>query len=246
MSKARDTWVDLYWLDVSRIEAAAHARLAGLLSAHERIRSAQIAHDGERALFIAGRALSRILLARDARCHPEEVTLRITPAGRPVADGAASFSLSHSGTTVALALAPFAAIGIDFEPTRTGACDQLAPTICTAAERSALARLSGADRDRRFMQIWRLKEAYLKATGLGFLQDPTRCGLDLHDLPDIEQTPDAAGQIVWREDGWGFAQWRLCQGLCLALAIQPGINGVAQIRDPQDASDVLTHALDLR
>jgi 4'-phosphopantetheinyl transferase len=112
----------------------------------------------------AGRALLRTAL-EDVTGRPAlEHDLRTTARGKPVCAGGPYVSVSHSGRWVACAIAPGLGVGIDVQvaaPSRP--VEALAQTFFSPLESRWL-----ADQPReRFYMLWVLKEAYLKALGLG-------------------------------------------------------------------------------
>jgi phosphopantetheinyl transferase len=112
--------------------------------------------------LLAGRALLRHALAAYTGRDAATFRLVVTAAGKPECAGGPALSLSHSGDVVLCALAE-APVGVDVEagPPRDAAA--LAERYFTTLEAAWVA----ADPAARFCQLWVLKEAYLKATGLG-------------------------------------------------------------------------------
>jgi 4'-phosphopantetheinyl transferase len=98
--------------------------------------------------------------------------------------------VSSRGARAALAVAS-APIGVDLEP-----FDERTPVIedvLCKGERAALARLSGADQARAFLQMWTAKEAYLKALGRGFKRNPQLTCIDIKGASfSVEDTGFAA------------------------------------------------------
>ncbi|MBK6919406.1 MAG: 4'-phosphopantetheinyl transferase superfamily protein [Deltaproteobacteria bacterium] len=105
-----------------------------------------------------------------------------------------SFSLTHTAGVVACAVADATLeVGIDAESFTRAAPLELAAAKFAAAEREWLAVHDGEARARAFYELWTLKEAYLKARGLGLALpldsltvvpgDPPRIELaaELHD-----------------------------------------------------------------
>lgn len=147
----------------------------------ERARAACYRHAADRARFVTGRVLARGLVARETGVDPASLGFVLSEAGKPALrmGGGVQFNIAHSGDLVALALAlaPFA-VGVDVEridPSRD--VMRLAATICTPAERHALAR--HADPAGVFFRYWAAKEAVLKADGLGLRRAPDGFSVDL-------------------------------------------------------------------
>ena len=119
----------------------------------------------------APRGESRALLIGVlARYLPGGGRLRLTYGanGRPaLAHGEGlDFNLAHSGGCVAVALARHARVGLDIERARTVAsCVALAQEVFGPAAARALERLAEPKRSARFLTLWTLLEAAVKAEG---------------------------------------------------------------------------------
>jgi phosphopantetheinyl transferase len=139
--------------------------VATFVTAADRERCAALMHPRRRAEFLAGRALLRHALEQftGRKAHSHE--LRVTPEGKPECVAGPAISLSHSGDIVVCAVASGSAIGVDVETRkpRPPAVTTLAAQYFSPFEAAWIE----ADPDRRFQMLWVLKEAYLKALGVG-------------------------------------------------------------------------------
>jgi phosphopantetheinyl transferase len=138
--------------------------VATFVTAADRERCAALTHPRRRAEYLAGRALLRYALEQFTGRGAHSHELRATPEGKPECVAGPAISLSHSGDIVVCAVASGSAIGVDVE-TRT-----LRTSSVTLAEQHftpSEASWVGVDPDRRFQMLWVLKEAYLKALGVG-------------------------------------------------------------------------------
>jgi 4'-phosphopantetheinyl transferase len=148
-----------------------HARALGWLSATERERYDRFRHDADREMFLLGRAMARIVVGREIGAAPEAWPWREGPRGRPeigLPGAAVSFNVAHSGGVVVCALAHHVDVGIDVEDRRRAPIDrQLVDRYCSAAEAADILRTGPEGWHDRFLEYWTLKEAYLKARGLG-------------------------------------------------------------------------------
>jgi 4'-phosphopantetheinyl transferase len=147
------------------------ARYLALLSDDERERAARFRFDEHRHQFCVAHALVRTALSRYARVEPGAWRFSVGERGRPEIVAAPGvpplrFNLSHAGGLVACAVALARDVGVDVEDaTRRADIDAIARRYFSPSERSDLAR-PGSGRDR-FFELWTLKEAYLKARGIG-------------------------------------------------------------------------------
>jgi 4'-phosphopantetheinyl transferase len=112
--------------------------------------------------YLAGRALLRHALADRMGHDATSLRVEVSAAGKPECVGGPAISVSHSGDAVVCALAEVA-VGVDVETKPPRNLDVVAERYFTAAE----ARWLAADPAVRFPMLWVLKEAYLKALGVG-------------------------------------------------------------------------------
>jgi 4'-phosphopantetheinyl transferase len=134
------------------------------------------------------------------------------------------FSLSHTEGCVACAISPSPFVGVDVEVTDRP-CSHLAIAefVFSSAEVAALRRLSPAEMTERFFDYWTLKEAYIKARGLGL-----RLPLNQFSM-QIESDRKIAIAFA-RGFGDDASRWRFMQSsplsrLRLAVADGSGCNG---------------------
>lgn len=185
--------------------AASHDRALTWLSAAERTRYDRFRHDVDREMFLLGRTMARTLVGRALGVAPETWPWREGPRGRPEIDrpgSPVSFNVAHSGGVVVCAIAHGAEVGIDVEDRRRAKLDrQLVARYCSSAEAADVARAGDAWQDR-FLCYWTLKEAYLKARGLGI-------AVHLSDLSfTLGANGDACveflGSLAGSDPNWAF------------------------------------------
>ncbi|MER6557605.1 4'-phosphopantetheinyl transferase superfamily protein [Streptomyces sp. NPDC001027] len=167
----------------------AHAGLLALLDPVERGRHDETVPPADRARFLVGCALSRLLLGELLDLPPARVPLRRVcprcggPHGKvrldmPDAAARYDFSVTHSGAVIGVAVSPDAAVGLDVEDVEAPLdVEGAARTALSEAELAALHALSPAERRPAFLRVWTRKEAVLKALGVG-LRMPLR-GLEV-------------------------------------------------------------------
>jgi phosphopantetheinyl transferase len=169
-------------------EPDAGLHLAGLLSlldAAERTRAGRFRRDSDRTAFIRAHAALRICLADQLGSAPEEVRFHTPAGGKPMLDSALrapstlDFSLSHSGEFGLVGIAMAGRIGVDIEQRVPADALALARRWFAPEETAWLELLPTAERDRRFLECWTRKEAYLKALGLGLSGGLTVCRCEL-------------------------------------------------------------------
>jgi 4'-phosphopantetheinyl transferase len=193
-------------------EVAADTRLVQTcltrLSPYESDRYARYRLDSDRLMFLVGRAMARVLVARGLGIAPMDWEWREGSHGRPEIGAPRTdlqFNLAHSAGLVVCALASGRNVGVDVEDYQRRPVDRgLVQRYCSPAEVRDI-EASGDEWHDRFLHYWTLKEAYLKARGLG-ISVP---------LSDVSFTLDRTGARVefldslsGTDDRWHF---QLCQ-----------------------------------
>ncbi len=186
------------------------------LARHERLRVSR-----DRDEFAIAHALLRTTLSEFGPLAPAEWRFDAGVNGKPeIALGQIaaplSFNLSHAHGLVACVVASGASVGIDVErTTRSANWDAIARHYFAAGE---LAQIDAAPPDQRaavFFELWTLKEAFLKALGVGLSQPLSASSFVLYDAEAISWTPP-----VGVDPGpWRFALYRPTPDLRLAVAM---------------------------
>ena len=163
------------WL--CRVESLSDADLAAMdsvLSEEEHARRDRFVFAEDRRAFTAAHALLRTTLSRYGGRPPRDWRFETTSHGKPflappqAGDPPLCFNLSHTRTAVACAVVIGADLGLDVQECGHSA-DSLgiAERYFTTTERKMLAGCPRGDIDERFVELWTLKEAYVKAVGAG-------------------------------------------------------------------------------
>ncbi len=126
-------------------------------------------------IHMAAELTLRALLAEHTGADLGSFRFLRTAQGKPYAEHAPHFNLSHSGDWLLCAVSD-TPVGVDIERPRK-VSPALIRRVCTPAE---LAFLAG--QPERFLQVWTAKEAYLKYLGTGI-----RC--DLRKIDSISGAP---------------------------------------------------------
>ena len=135
-----------------------------LLAAEDLDGLAATAHPRRRAEYLAGRALLRFALQSCTGRPGSSYRLRIGSHGKPECIDGPPFSLSHSAGVAVCAISPAGAIGVDVQfPSARRRTREMAREYFSARDNDWL---RGQPVDSFYM-LWVLKEAHLKAIGLG-------------------------------------------------------------------------------
>jgi 4'-phosphopantetheinyl transferase len=143
---------------------------ASLMSDQERERWQSFHFDRNRREYLATRVLVRTALSHLLPRPLETWRFSRNAYGKPGVDPECglSFSLSNSLGLVACLIGERGEVGLDVESyDRAEEIAELAPEVFSAPELAQLDALSGPDRLDRALSLWTLKEAYIKARGMG-------------------------------------------------------------------------------
>ncbi|NJK62052.1 MAG: 4'-phosphopantetheinyl transferase superfamily protein [Synechococcaceae cyanobacterium SM2_3_1] len=146
-----------------------------ILDPQERDRHGRFYFAKHRHQYLVAHALVRCCLSRYAPLAPEAWRFQSNAYGRPELDPTCGqdlpplrFNLSHTDGLVACAVTRSRDIGVDVEATqRGGALLEIAERYFAPEEFADLKRLPLAAQVNRFFDYWTLKEAYIKARGMG-------------------------------------------------------------------------------
>jgi 4'-phosphopantetheinyl transferase len=171
--------------------------LARGLAPDERERAAAFALEAARRRFIVTRALLRRSLSRYADVAPEGWVFSRGPHGKPRLDGAQAalglcFNVSHTAGLGVCAVAR-SEVGVDVQNTTHPLPAHVRERYLTELEREELRRLPESERVARFFEYWTLKEAYVKARGLGFSLPLGQIGFCLKPLGAGLETSGVGG-----------------------------------------------------
>ena len=189
------------------------------LAPEERARFARFHFDVDRQMFLLGRVMARVLVGRALGCAPLAWQWRQSSRGRPeigYPPTTVRFNLSHSAGLVVCAIAADRDVGVDVEHLQRRATDPaIVDRYCAPAEAEAIAAPHDGWRDR-FLTYWTLKEAYLKARGLGISVPLAEVAFDLtHDRPAVR----FHGSLAGSDTAWRFALASFDQRHLLAVAV---------------------------
>jgi 4'-phosphopantetheinyl transferase len=202
-------------------------RLQSLLSDEERAQLQRFSVDSPRRLHLVARALQRTVLSRFVPVvAPRDWRFGRGDSGRPLIapDHAVEldFNIAHTNGMVAMAVGRGLRVGIDVEAFARRRNLEIARRYFSVREIAGLHALPPEEQPRRFLELWTLKEAYLKAIGTGISGG---LGSMTFEFPaggiSFERAldPDASR--------WRFHQWSAADTHLLAVAWL-GIPGAAQ------------------
>jgi 4'-phosphopantetheinyl transferase len=182
-----------------------------LLSDEECVRAKRFFHAADAARFVIGRALARTMLSRYASVPPREWRFVIDEHGRPHLPSQPPnapdlrFNLTHTDGLVACALSVGREVGVDAEHINRLVTHDLPERFFSPREVADLRALPKSEQDAVFFDYWTLKEAYIKARGLG-LSLPLR-HFTFVRWPGRAPTIQFAPELHDDPASWQFAQY---------------------------------------
>jgi 4'-phosphopantetheinyl transferase len=198
-----DVW-SLRFADV----ASSHERLERGLDEGERTRAQRFATEELRRRWAIGRGVLREILAGYLGIAAQDVPIvsrpcavcgepHGKPALAPPADGV-QFNLSHTTERLLVAVAQGREAGVDAEP--AGRASRVAATASSwlaGPEATAVERLPSPEREQALLRLWTLKEAYLKAVGVGLNADLREVLVGLDPRPVLQAAPGEQHPERW-------------------------------------------------
>ena len=210
----RGRTVQLWFLDRS---VPAVPGWLSVLDPTEQARATALNAEAPRAAYIAAHALVRTALTAALGPPPQSWRFEESPHGRPSVVGhPVRFSLSHSGPSAAVAVSLEHDIGLDLERVHADKDPlPLARRFFAASEGAALTRIPAERRPEAFTLLWTIKEAVLKARGLGLNDrlDSVTVRLDEALEPESVEAPGGP---------WSVRAWAPEPGLRAALVVRAG------------------------
>jgi 4'-phosphopantetheinyl transferase len=205
------------------------ARFRSWLSEDERARADRYRNSEDRRLFLVAHALLRRALSQHDDVPPEGWIFANDEHGRPHVSGGDpartfGFSLSHTSGLAACLVSDEIDCGVDVEAVgRVADPRALARRYFSATESAALDATDEAGVARAFVQLWTLKEAWLKARGLGLQLPLESASFRVDEHGSIHVAFDAATDDC--PDDWQFVQFPVDSTHLLSIAVRRGEAG---------------------
>jgi 4'-phosphopantetheinyl transferase len=216
--------VDIWTVGSTPLDANDLARMSALLTSEEAARGARFVRPRDREAFVLARALVRTQLSRYAPTAPADWRFMTNAHDCPfVVDAQAGspplhFNLSHTDGLVAVAIVRGHRVGVDVEDVTRAVLEAVPERHFAPDEVRDLRRLPADEQPRVFFDYWTLKEAYIKARGMGLALPLDQFAFALHagTTPTIRFAP-GFDDLPSR---WQFRQAWPTPAHRLALAIE--------------------------
>lgn len=180
-----------------------------ILNDEENQRYTQFHFDKDRHPFLIAKALVRTVLSQYLPLTPAECLFEKNQYGRPCLkpgqmDGSLHFNLSYSKGLLVLAVMRDWQIAVDIENTQIQfEFTEIAKDFFSSAEYQIIKNLSEQQQKSRFFDFWTLKEAYIKARGMGLSLSLKQFSFDLSKQQQIHIA--FANGIQDQAERWRFA-----------------------------------------
>jgi len=196
-----------------------------ILSPAESETISNIRSEKKRHESLVTKALARFVLSRCCRIAPEAVQYCVNRHGKPalmpgVTPLPVRFNLSHCKGLAGCAVAWDADVGIDMEDQHRGVNLNLARRFFSEPEIMQLEKIKDtAGRQALFLQLWTLKEAYIKAVGKGLSM-----GLDKFSFFFDQGRPDIrfVSEKAINDKIWHFFSLTLLDRYTAAAGVRSG------------------------
>ena len=211
------------WLVPVRVYDAESGTLFGTLSEDEKARAARFMFAKDQRRFVTAHGALRLILAEYTGVDPCELSFAQGENGKPGLCRPASdvfFNLSHSGDYTLIGVTKRLRVGIDIEGTRSNIeYLELSRRLFSPSECAWLDSRPDPEQLTAFFRIWVVKEAFLKATGVG-LSD---------SLNEITVTFGSNGSVGLRygPDDTPETRW-----LAKELELVPGYASAVVVEEP--------------
>lgn len=205
-----------------------------LLNDEEQQRAARFHFARHRRCFTVARALTRVILARYLAVDPRLLVFNYNPQGKPrlIDYPELTFNLSHSKDNALLAIGRTCDLGIDLEFFSNRPYQAIANQLFSPQELQDFNLLADQDKRSVFFHIWVQKEAFVKASGLGFAYPMQQLTVNVQPPSDSVITDVIFNQ---HRHVFTFKPWDNCWA---AVCCEPSIDCFRKI-DLKNTSDVL-------
>ena len=193
-----------------------------LLNEAERSRAKKFKFNKDQTLYTTTHIFLRKLLSTYAPLSPDEWCFNTNPYGKPFINNPGyewlHFNLSHTHGLITCAVSSAAAVGVDVERHKAlQDFEALCRYAFSSREADDILSISdSAQRERRFFTYWTLKEAYIKALGLGFSL-PLQSFSFIEDTHKKWQITNTEIHTVSQKKNWQFDN-KLMDGFQLSVA----------------------------
>ena len=216
--------IDLWWVPVPDVNVSSlYSHYHRVLSAaeHQRFLSQRLPK-GQLQFLITRIVLRYLFSLYHPETQPAQWIFEKSETGRPQVDLSQSslqFNLTHTGNLLLIAVTGSGAPGVDAEVLgRKADVARIAQRYFSSAEAVQILDSAPELRNELFLRFWTLKEAAVKATGLGLARSITRFSFTSPMTKNFKHTDDwyMQGHEVMKFSFWSTTVDQHAVGVCLA------------------------------
>jgi len=214
--------IHLYWIEAADIQ---HYAADAYLDAAEQQRAAAFKFEVDRQHYQAAHNWLRQLLSRYADVPPAKWYFSDNTYGKPFIANPSythlQFNLSHTQGLIACAIRRDHAVGVDVEGHKV-MHDLAALANYSLAQRErdyVFANTDSYQQQQRFFTCWTLKEAYIKALGMGLSCPLQHFSITLDKQQEWRLKTEQSLRHHQHVEHWSFMTKKLPQAFYLALAV---------------------------
>lgn len=143
--------------------------IENILSNDEVARAKRFIKPSDQEKYIASRIIIRRILARYLSMNPIDIIFDVNDHGKPyIKNQSVQFNFSHAGDYLLLGVTLNNKVGVDIEYEKNNNDFlSIAERFFSPYEYQAIINLAPQEQKAAFYHCWTLKEAFIKATGLG-------------------------------------------------------------------------------
>lgn len=214
--------IDIWEFPLSQLPSWAN----NLLNETESVRANRYHFDRHKRRFTVARAALRLILGRYIKEDGKQLSFHYNDHGKPglVNSQSLEFNLSHSGELALLAVGRQFPMGIDLEFFSARPYEGIAKQLFSEQELESFLKLPDYLKPQVFFHIWALKEAFIKACGLG-LSYPTK----LFTVPIFRATDEVIKDSICHHE-WLLTSFMPQLGCAGALCRHPDVKILRYIR----------------
>ena len=163
--------IDLWSIDPTKLCQQSITFLTSLLTTEESEKLLKYKHKEAQHTALITRSLCRLVLSHYTNCSPAALEFVRNSQGKPALvnnNNDIRFNLSHNNQLIIMAVCAGDEVGCDIEdPLRKVNIATITKRYFAAQEHKQLSELTGVEQQQQFFRCWTLKEAFVKATGVG-------------------------------------------------------------------------------
>jgi 4'-phosphopantetheinyl transferase len=220
--------VDVFYARTPSTDDRALDALAERLTPAERDFETNFRLPEIRCQYRLTRVMTRSVLAQAASCDPQELQFKIGQHGKPHVCrpqfnsserhvASCAFNITHTHGVVLCAVSSSGDVGVDVERIDRQPNLELADRYFAPLEVQQLLSLDPSQRTERFLQLWTLKEAFIKALGTG-LSTPLN-NFAFHFSAPSEPSVQVYEPSLGPRSRWVFRQFQINDEFLAAVGL---------------------------